>query len=71
LRQSAQMLVGLVRKSEVAALLAAFVKASGQWPLAKDFLTLGPQCPFANPWVISVAYESCLKALTILLAATG
>jgi hypothetical protein len=48
LRQSAQMLMGLFRKRKVATLFAAFVKASGQWPLAKDFLTLGPQCPFAS-----------------------
>jgi hypothetical protein len=69
--QAAQMVMSLVRKRKMAALFAALVKASGQWPLAKGFLTLGPQCPCASPWLISVAYGSFLKPSGIVLAASG
>jgi hypothetical protein len=48
LRQAAQMVMSLIRKRKMAALFAALVKASGQWALAKGFLTLGPQRPCAS-----------------------
>ncbi len=71
LRQSAQMLMSLVRKRKVATLFAAFVGAFGQWLPARDFLTLGPQCPCARLFLISAPYGSCIKPLGTLLAASG